>query len=278
MDLWILSRLATAVSDSNTGFSGYDFQQATSACYNFWLYDLCDVYLECLKPVFQNGTDTAKAAARQTLFTCLDNGLRLISPFMPFISEELFQRLPRNDAVPSICVAAYPTTTSCPWKSDQVEREVEFIQKAAKIIRSARSDYNLPNKVKTEIVVVCNDAESHNVLQKYSNDLATTAYCLPIDFNAAPPASGCAILTITGQCEVHLVLKGLIEVDKELQKLEKKKNQLNNTVTSLNQAMQANDYAVKVPATVQQANSDKLQASESEIARIIAAMEALKAM
>lgn len=108
MDLWILSRLATAVDSSNKGFSTYEFTASTNALYNFWLYDLCDVYLECIKPIFQSGSDIEKASARQTLFTCLDNGLRLISPFMPYISEELYQRLPRTAGPLSICIAPYP--------------------------------------------------------------------------------------------------------------------------------------------------------------------------
>lgn len=196
---------------------------------------------------------------------------------MPFISEELYQRLPRNDNTPSISVAAYPTLDICPWISEQIESEVELMQKAARIIRSARSDYNLPNKTKTTIFIVCSDADALTVLKKYSNDLSTTAYCTPIDFDVKPP-SGCAILTVSGQCEVHLLLKGLIEVDKELGKLEKRKIQLDQTVTKLKQTTQASDYATKVPTDVQQANTDKLQASESEIERIIAAMEALKTM
>lgn len=108
MDQWILSKLAVAIEACNKGLAVYDFSVATTACYNFWLYDLCDVYLECLKPVFLTGSEAAKTSARQTLFTCLYDGLKLISPFMPFISEELFQRLPRADVVPSICVSEYP--------------------------------------------------------------------------------------------------------------------------------------------------------------------------
>lgn len=108
MDVWILSRLAAAIESCNNGFEQYDFAAVTTACYSFWLYDLCDVYLECLKPIFQNGTDDQKYSARKALFACLDLGLKLLSPFMPFISEELYQRLPRADATPSICVANYP--------------------------------------------------------------------------------------------------------------------------------------------------------------------------
>uniref|UniRef100_T1PE59 Valine--tRNA ligase n=1 Tax=Musca domestica TaxID=7370 RepID=T1PE59_MUSDO len=275
MDVWILSRLSAAVETCNNGFEQYDFAAATTACYSFWLYDLCDVYLECLKPIFQSGTDDQKMAARKTLFACLDLGLKLLSPFMPFITEELYQRLPRADSTPSICVTSYPDNTY--WRNEQVEKDVEFMQKAARIIRSARSDYNLPNKTKTEAYIVCTDSQPNDILKKYASDLATVSYCSKIEFDQTPPA-GCAILTVSGQCEVHLLLKGLIEADKEIAKLQKKQAQLEQAVTKLKQAMSASDYTTKVPAEVQTANTEKLAQSESEIQRIAQAMETLKLM
>lgn len=149
------------------------------------------------------------------------------------------------------------------------------MQKAARIVRSARSDYNLPNKAKTEVYVVCTSNHSNDILMKYSLALATLSYS-NIHFDA-PPA-GCAILTVSGECEVHLLLKGLIEADKEISKLEKKKAGLEQTVTKLQQSMSANDYESKVPADVREANSEKLSQSSSEIQRIIAAVETLKLM
>jgi valyl-tRNA synthetase len=107
--LWILSRLAHTIETVDKAFENYEFSIATQSCYSFWLYDLCDNYLECLKPVFQSGDEERKTIARRVLYTCLDLGLRLLSPFMPFITEELFQRLPRsNEEISSICVAPFP--------------------------------------------------------------------------------------------------------------------------------------------------------------------------
>merc|ERR1712025_276530 len=99
MDRWILSRMAYATEQVNTGFMEYNFPQATTALYNFWLYELCDVYLECLKPIFQGNDTSAALSARAVLYLCLDSGLRLISPFMPFISEELSRGCPGGTAV-----------------------------------------------------------------------------------------------------------------------------------------------------------------------------------
>ena len=109
MDRWILSRLAYAASTCNEGFEGYNFPKATTALYEFWLYELCDVYLEYLKPLFASAGSDRIATAKAVLHACLDNGLKLISPFMPYISEELYQRLPNLDSkVESICVKKYP--------------------------------------------------------------------------------------------------------------------------------------------------------------------------
>jgi valyl-tRNA synthetase len=112
------------------------------------------LFKEYLKPVFTSEDETTKRTAQATLYRALEVGLRLLSPFMPFITEELYQRLPRPEEVrnniSSICVAPYPEIGECSWRNEIVEQEVEFIQKVAKAIRSARSDYNLPNKTKTE--------------------------------------------------------------------------------------------------------------------------------
>lgn len=157
-----------------------------------------------MKPVFYNGTESEKLGARKTLFTCLYNGLKLISPFMPFVSEELFQRLPRSDPVPSICVAQYPETQQAPWRNEQIERDVEFVQKAARVIRSARSDYNIPNKTKTDAYIVCTDDVANDTLKRFARDLATTAFCGEIKFDTTERPVGCAILTVSGQCEVSI--------------------------------------------------------------------------
>lgn len=162
-------------------------------------------------------------------------------------------------------------------KHDALEKEVEFVQKAAKVIRSARSDYNIPNKIKTEAFVVCPDAVSKAILEKFAADLSTTAFCSKIEFDKSPPI-GCAILTVSGQCEIHLVLKGLIEIDKELGKMQKKKEQLEVTIVKLDQSMGAADYAVKVPVEIQESNTEKLSQAKSEIERINSAMETLKLM
>ncbi|XP_052873489.1 valine--tRNA ligase-like [Anopheles cruzii] len=278
IDRWILSRLAGCIEVSNRGFEKYEFALATNACYNFWLYDLCDVYLECLKCVFQTGDERSQNNARRTLYTCLNLGLKLLSPFMPFITEELYQRLPRGDqrTVASICVAPYPEPAACCWKDESIEKGFEFVQKTARDIRSARSDYNIPNKTKTDAYFICADEGVRSALERFGGELETMAYST-VHFGMDPPA-GCAILTITGQCVVHLMLNGLIEVDKEIEKMIKKRETLTQTVAKLQQPMSVSNYTSKVPEDVRKANQEKLNQLEVEIERLNGAIDMLKMM
>ncbi|XP_050350770.1 valine--tRNA ligase [Nymphalis io] len=274
MDRWMLSRLALAVQKVNSGFQTYDFPSATTHCYNLWLYDLCDVYLEYLKPVFVQGTEEQKVAARTTLYTTLEYGLKLLSPFMPFVTEELYQRLPRADkSCPSICVAEYPTELDTPWRSEQLEANVDTALKIVHLIRSTRSEYNLTNKQKTTAhLLISDDLQEVRELFRKLQSLANS------ELSDDAPPSGCSILTVSDKIEVHLVLKGLIDPAKEITKLEKKKDTLTQTINKLQQAIGADDYITKVPPEVQKSNAEKLTQSQGEMERLQAAVDTLKLM
>lgn len=161
LDRWILNKLSKAASAANESMKQYNFQEATTAVYNFWLYELCDVYLESLKPKFFDAKPDSTLSESQirsldVLLICVDGGLRLLSPFMPFLTEELWQRLPyfkedANSRPPSICVAPYPQQeTFKNFEGDVLEKEVTVMNHLIRVIRSTRSTYEIPPKSKTE--------------------------------------------------------------------------------------------------------------------------------
>ncbi|XP_031849268.2 valyl-tRNA synthetase [Nomia melanderi] len=276
VDLWMLSRVSYAAKTCDEAMAQYDFTAATTACYNLWLYDLCDVYLEYLKPVFQNTDDQKKHAARGTLFRTLDVALRLLSPFMPFITEELYQRLPRETQLhPSICVSPYPEESECPWRNPEIEKEVEFTNRMIKSIRSTRAAYNLPNKTKTEAFLVCADQSLKEKLLDYQLLIETLAYST---VRTNEPPAGCAIVTVSDKVQVHLVLKGLIDPKKELEKLCRKEEQLTDVIQKMKQAMKVPDYNVRVPLDIQNSNKEKVLNSEGELQQITEAIAILRTM
>lgn len=285
MDKWILSCLSTAVSACNAGFQQYDFPRATSAIYNFFLYELCDVYLESVKPVFQGSDESAKSAARSVLVTCIDTGLKLISPFMPFISEELWQRLPRPEAVqkslpPSICVASYPTDAEFQvWKNEELEENVKLVNRIISNVRSVRASYMLPNKTKTKLILRCLDQEVVDMLAPFADTVSTLAFCQPVSVSTdGGNTRGCAIVTVSDKCDAIVHLEGLIDVQKEKTRItglvEKKRQQL----VKLQEGMVVPNYTEKVPLAVQETNKEKEGELEAELQQLDAAFATLSTM
>ncbi|XP_046370269.2 valine--tRNA ligase-like [Haliotis rufescens] len=278
MDLWILSRLSLAVESCTSGFQAYDFPAATTACYNFWLYELCDWYLEYMKPILYGSDEDAKAVCRHVLYTCLDVGLRLLHPFMPFLTEELFQRLPRRqeNSPPSISVTAYPLPADMQHRDMDRESRVEFAQSIVKSIRSMRADYNLTPKTTADVYVKCTDDDTASKVKLFTDIIQTLTNSSAVHVLVSDSApEGCAMLTVSAKCEVHLMLKGLIDVEKETKKLEGKKETLGKSLKKLEDATAKPDYSDKVPQDVRNQNTEKVSQLKQEIEKLSQALSTL---
>lgn len=125
-----------------SSLEAYKFSEATSSIYSWWQYQLCDVFIEAIKPYFNDSQEfeAARGASRDTLWLCLNTGLRLLHPFMPYVTEELWQRLPQPKEAcrkDSIMISEYPSTVQ-EWENDQVENEMEIVLDAVSKLRSLR--------------------------------------------------------------------------------------------------------------------------------------------
>lgn len=155
-DRWILSRLSAAAEGANRAFENYEFSDAVTSTYNFWLYDLCDVYLELLKPRFPHASVTAdnenapslsvdQRTALEVLYLCLDKGLRLLHPMTPFVTEELYHRIPTSEwKSESITMADYPLSVRS-HVAPLVEEEMTVFLKTVSGIRSLLATTGIPS-------------------------------------------------------------------------------------------------------------------------------------
>lgn len=275
MDRWILSRLSVLVDEANKGFTEYDFPLVTTAIHNFWLYELCDVYIECLKPVMRGSDEEAKGAARAALYTSLDVGLRVLSPFMPFLTEELFQRLPRRSpsAPPSICVTPYPENLGLYDKD--LDTRVKLMQDVVKTVRALKQDY-LPPKSRPEVYLKCTTKESLSTLQEFSAVIETLGqsngvHC--VEDGVVP--TGCTMVTVGHSCEVHLLLKGLVDPHKEIERLNTLIAEKQGGQSKLLDITKGVEYE-KVPIEVRDANKEKIEQLRVEIENLQRALEGFK--
>ena len=210
-DRWMLSCLSSAVSHVQAAMQRFDFAAATTACYDLWLYQLCDTYIELIKPALRRlaaGDDESRPSAvssLSTLFVCLHTGLRLLHPFMPFITEELFHRLQSYGGMasaaaaaavaehgeqgvqmgvsrwPSVMVSPFPLPAHYRQYGDQeAESTMQLMQTVARASRSMRSSSGL-TRIRADLVLTC-PLDVHRRLLPHARHVATLGKLNAVSF------------------------------------------------------------------------------------------------
>ncbi|EGD82318.1 valyl-tRNA synthetase 2 [Salpingoeca rosetta] len=194
LDLWMLSRLSTCIRDMNKQLEEYDLVGSTTSIYNLWLYEFCNFYLEVVKPVFQDDQyKHRRNTVQNVMYTVAESGLRLLSIFMPFLCEELWQRLPRRKAtndlvVPaSVCVAAYPYTPL--HINEDIEKKIAILHAIVGRARSLKSSLHAPS-ARPKLLIRGTTAATTAVCEEYAVDVAqlVRADVAILPAKEAPPA------------------------------------------------------------------------------------------
>ena len=285
-DKYILSRLNRTITVCNESMQNYLFADVTTALHSFFLYDLCDLYLELIKPIVGFGSEDISAdrkhVTKATLYTCLEHFLRLAHPIMPFVTEELWQRLPNRSAMngpESIMISAYPESSG-DWVQEGAEKDMDFIKSAVHAARSLRADYKVPNHVQATFYFQTTSDEVRSVLENQADDFCTLSRGLTMHFlpNDAAIPRGCCIKVVSDQLSILVDLIGLINIDDEIARLEKDASRLALQVEQYEKKMSATDYEEKVPEQVRILNTEKVQAYMAEREKIISAIDAFRSM
>ncbi|KAI5831094.1 hypothetical protein K523DRAFT_379399 [Schizophyllum commune Tattone D] len=271
VEKWILHKLNVAAKELNAQMTERNFMMATTAAYNFWLYELCDVYIEAMKPMTDEGASVEKRrSAQETLYTCLDHGLRLLHPFMPFVTEELWQRLPRrpNDSTPSIMLSKFPE--SCPdFTFDEAEKQFDLVFSALKTGRSLAASYSLQNDIQF-FIFAQSDADAALFKSQVPTIVALTKGCKSAkvvrELKDIPEGCGAAVVTPT--VAIHTLVRGLVDLDVEISKCDKKLDVVRLAYQKIVKTESQADYEQNVPENVRTANADKRKTLEAEIATL----------
>ncbi|KAL2147537.1 hypothetical protein VTI28DRAFT_8792 [Corynascus sepedonium] len=204
---WILHRLNAAARAINESLDKREFSRSSQAVYRYWYDDVCDVFIENSKAVLQDGSDEAKASTIDTLYSALEGGLTLVHPFMPFLSEELWQRLPRRqgDSTPSIVKARYPEYKAALDDADSAAK-YELVISCAKGLRSLMAELGI--KRNGEGSVACRDLTVLGLLQaeiRQIKSLVGKSMVSVVVLGEGESASpGCAALPVSSTTTVYL--------------------------------------------------------------------------
>ena len=266
-DQWILSRLSQTAAACNKLFEEYDFAGVTTQVYNFWLYQLCDRYLEMIKPIINGEDKEAKRKAQMTLYICLEQGLRLVHPMMPFITEELWQRVTNRPGFKypeSVMLTSYPVEKA-EWTNAKLDEDMELLNTMVHEARSLRSDYNLTRKDNPTLYLATTDDETLKTLEALSSDFKTLSQAGEViaTKDTEFPHS-CAVKHVNTKVTMLVNLKGLVDFAQELKKLQGQLKDVQSRKEKLEGKMNVESYA-KVPAEVKERDAKKLVELKDEV-------------
>jgi len=268
-DKWILTRLSETVRSTNDLMENYKLGEMVMGLYEFWLKELADVYIEALKPVMKGDDEEAKKAARNTLFRCLDSGLRLLHPAMPYLTEELFQRLPHPKEHPeSICIAPFPEKQTS-YGSENVEEKISQVLNAVKAFRSQLSALNVPNNAKPHLAIRCKTDEWKRTFAEASPVIQSLVKSSQLDVlgpsDSSDPA-GSVKNHVNEEVQTYIKVVGLIDIKLEIDRLKKRQTELKKYMDDLAKKTTVPNYETKVPETVRAENAKKQASYEAEFA------------
>jgi valyl-tRNA synthetase len=266
---WITSRLAATTLEVRAALGAYRFSDATASLYQFVWSELCDWYLEIAKLALYRADDPARRLATQhTLVTTLETTLRLLHPFMPFITEELWQRLPHEGE--SIMIASYPRATRRQVDGG-AERDMAVVMGAVTAIRNIRGEMRVPPGV--TLAVTAKPEGTHAALLSEHAPLVETLAraTLTIDPSASRPRS--SALGVVGGTELYVALEGVVDLAAERQRLEKEIRRADEAISFGRAKLERPEFAQRAPADIVEKEREKVAAQEALRAKLVASLE-----
>jgi valyl-tRNA synthetase len=272
---WMLSRLEATIAKMTAAMTEYEFSDTVQAVYDLWLYEFCDVYLEICKRYMdpKEGEISAELKAERegmwhTLWLVLDTGLRLLHPMMPFITEELYHRLPGHAQYhePSIMIAPWPTAQG--YRDEQIEDDMATINKVIHAVRSVKAQMEISPKVLPNVIISCSDARLAAILTSESANISLLGVCGPITIQADEvPRSGFITSMVAPGVTIGVAGED-VNVDAQLKKLDKKRGVIEKSLTTMKKKAEAADYESKVPPEVRAKNVEMIGIWEEEIKQL----------
>jgi valyl-tRNA synthetase len=258
-DRWIISRLNRTALDVNTALAGYQFHEAVQTLYHFFWDDFCDWYIELSKSdVTAEESSDRRSVARSRLLSVLEQALRLLHPFMPYITEELWQRLPGvgkqslhpayAQADPTIMLASYPAGDAS-LVDEQAEWEMQAIIDLISRVRNIRSEMNIKPGERIKIIVGAPEDRLRNVYETSRDQISRLVRASEFSIGErldAPRASARAVLT--GGAELAVPLEGLIDFEQERQRLGREQEKLQAEAAKLEAQLQNPNFVERAPA------------------------------
>ena len=244
-DRWILSKVNDLAVEMTDNMEKYELGIAVSKVYDFIWEEFCDWYIEMVKPRLYNDADETKTAAIWTLKTVLIDALKLLHPYMPFITEEIFCNI--QDEEESIMISSWPVYDEANNFAAE-EKAIETIKEAVRNIRNLRADMNVAPSRKALVYVVTASEDVKNIFNNSLGFFGTLAYASEVKVQADKAGiPEDAVSTVIPDAVIYIPFAELVDIDKEIERLKKEEGRLQGEIKRCNGMLNNEKFTSKAP-------------------------------
>lgn len=244
-DKWILSKVNRLAKDVTHHMDQFDMGIALQKVYDFVWEEFCDWYIEMVKPRLWNKEDKTRSAAIWTLKTVLIQSLKLLHPFIPFVTEEIFCNLQEEEE--SIMVSAWPKFKE-EWNFETEEKAVETIKEAVRGIRTVRTSMNVPPSKKAKVFVVSEKAEIRTIFEDSKVFFGMLGYASEVFVQEDKTNIGeDAVSAVTADAVIYMPFAELVDIEKEIERLKKEEARLTKELARSNGMLNNEKFTSKAP-------------------------------
>ncbi|HXL22822.1 MAG TPA: valine--tRNA ligase [Candidatus Dormibacteraeota bacterium] len=266
-DAWLFSRLASTVETVDDAYANYRFHEAAHAIYQFFWGDFCDWYIEWVKPDLQAADQERAIVAWRNLFAAFDAALRLLHPLMPFLTEELWHRLPQPVGAKSIALDAFPQATP-DWKNAEAAEQFGMVQEVITALRNIRAEMKLDPKKKLAAQFSSPDAEVRKLIEANRDGIGRLAILSDLAISSERLQATSGAVRSTAQFDVRIAYGEGVDVSAEKTKLGKEIEKLQTAIASKERQLADETFRSRAPEKIIRGLEETLAAQRVEMEKL----------
>ena len=273
-DKWILSRINALTREVTENMEKFELGIALQKVYEFIWEEFCDWYIELVKPRLYDRDSEGRLEAQFVLNYVLGTAMKLLHPYMPFITEEIYTHLINDDE--SIMISKWPEYNE-KYSFPEEEKKMRIVMDAIRNIRNIRAEMNVPASRKAKVIFVTADGENRNILMGGKSFFERLAGASEIAVQADKSGiSSDAVASIIEGAEIYIPLEDLIDIEKEIERLEKEKANLEKELERVNGKLNNAGFVAKAPAKVVEEEKAKKVKYQDMYDKVVERLKALK--
>jgi valyl-tRNA synthetase len=275
-DAWILSRTATLIRDVEENINHYHFDRVAGDLYQFVWHEFCDWYLELIKPILYAADGPARQQTQAVLHHVLTVILRLLHPIMPFVTEEIWEKLPGISG--TLIKASFPSPDQG-LAAPEAETRMALVQGVTTVIRNIRGEMNVHPSQQVEVIMMAEEADDRRIIDDQAHYIKTLAKAKSLTVTTPAEKPKGVAAGVSGRVEVLVDMKGLVDFDEEARRLKKEMDKVDKEMEKSRNKLSNENFVAKAPPEVVEMQREKLAeltTTREKLALNLARVEAMK--